>query len=67
LVSSRDHFCSENATTPSLCIAKLHVDVNKTKVLSAEQKCFFGEFMSPETVQRTYVVTWSARYFCPNL
>jgi len=54
LVSLRDHFCSGNATMPSLCIAKLHVDVDKTKILSAAQKCFCAEFMSPET-DKTYL------------
>ena len=57
LVLSRDHFCSENATMPSLCMAKLLVNVNKTKILRAAQKRFCGEFMSPEIVKRTYVVT----------
>jgi hypothetical protein len=42
---------------PSLCIVKLHVDVNKNKYRALNKKCFFGEFMSPETVKRTYVVT----------
>jgi len=31
-----------------LCIVDIHVTVNNIKILSAAQKCFYGEIMPPE-------------------
>ena len=54
---SRNHCCNGYATTYSLCTAELHVTVNNTKILIVARKCFYGEFMSPATPQRTLVFT----------
>lgn len=34
----------------SLCIVKVRVTVNNLKILSATEKSFYGEFLSPVTI-----------------
>ena len=54
---SRNHCCNGYATTHSLCTAELRPTVNNTKILIVAWKCFYYEFMSPATPQRTLVFT----------
>ena len=39
----------------TFCISEVRITVNNIKTMSAAQKCFYGEFMSPATIKRTYV------------
>jgi hypothetical protein len=39
----------------SLCVAELHVIAGYTKTFSLAQRRFYGNFMSPATMKRTYV------------
>jgi len=48
---SRNRHCSGSATMLSVHNVELHVTVNDIKILSVAQKYFYGEFMSPATIQ----------------
>lgn len=50
----------------SVCVVELHVSVATWKQ-SVEQKCFYGSFMSSETITCTQILTWSSQYLCPSL
>jgi len=49
---SCNHCCNEKATMCSVRIVAVHVTFKHTTILSAAQKCLYGEFLSPEE-QRT--------------
>jgi len=52
----------------SVCIAELDVIVNNIQILNVAQECFYGEFMSPATVTRTYAFAQIIdRYYCSIL
>jgi hypothetical protein len=40
---------TENTTKRSVCIVELLPTVDNIKILSVAQKCFYGEFIWPET------------------
>jgi hypothetical protein len=50
VTSSRNHCCKGKATMSSLCIVEMHVTVNNTEIFYFAQQCFYGPFMSPETI-----------------
>lgn len=51
MARSRNRHCSGSATMLSVHNVELHVTVNDIKILSVAQKYFYGEFMSPATIQ----------------
>lgn len=54
-----------NATMRYVCITELDVTVRNIKILSVAQECFYGEFMSPASITRTYACAQSiGRYYC---
>jgi hypothetical protein len=39
----------------SLCVRELYVTVTDVKILSVEQQCSYGKFMTPATMQVTRI------------
>jgi hypothetical protein len=47
----------------SVCVVKLHITVNYTKVLSVPQQCFYGKINATTTVKHKQVFMYSAQYY----
>jgi hypothetical protein len=47
-----------------LCIVELRVTANNTKAFNFAQLCFYGEFISPTTIKRTYLRVKCTIFFC---
>jgi len=49
IARSRNHFCDENATIPSVCIVKLHVTVNNIKYWMLHKNAFMANLCGRQT------------------
>ena len=68
LLSYISLFCCVHCSATShyfvVCTVELHLTINNTKTWSDTQKCFYGACVLLATTQHTYVLAYSASYFC---
>ena len=61
LSRSRNHSCSANTITHSLCLVELHAIFNYLEILHVAKQRFYGKFMSPGIIKRKQIFVLSGR------